>query len=114
MSLVVFCTVTPGAIFSASCRLVRLRSSISWLDSTDTDCGVSRRLVGLLEPTLTAPVVYEPVFSVISPMPWPLTSVLPSSSAAPPVVATGSSTQLPLAAWVATRPLPCRSASRPC
>lgn len=47
-----------------------LRSSISWLDSTDTDCGVSRRLVGVLEPTLTAPVVYEPLFSVISPMPW--------------------------------------------
>ncbi|MNR61211.1 hypothetical protein D3C85_1828930 [compost metagenome] len=67
----------------ASDRLVMRRSSIACWLITDTDCGVSLILVGVLEPTLVKPVVYDPEFSVASPMPWPWMVVALSSITVP-------------------------------
>ncbi|MNP48520.1 hypothetical protein D3C76_1426460 [compost metagenome] len=50
-------TVMPGVTFMASARSVMRCSSMTWLVTTDTDCGVWRRLVGVFEPILTRSVV---------------------------------------------------------
>ena len=81
-----FFTVIPGVRFMASDRLVMRRSSMACWLITETDCGVSLMLVGVFEPTLVRPVVYEPEFSVASPMPWPW-MVIALSSSAPSVLA---------------------------
>ncbi|MNP24901.1 hypothetical protein D3C76_1176840 [compost metagenome] len=59
------------------------RSSISCRVTTVTDCGVSRMDNGSLVAVLVTPVVYESVFSVVWPKPWPLMLVSPSSTAEP-------------------------------
>ncbi|MNJ52529.1 hypothetical protein D3C77_478690 [compost metagenome] len=59
------------------------KSSINCWLTTDTLCGVFFKLVGVFEPALTKPVVYEPEFSVAWPIPCPLIMVVSSSSAAP-------------------------------
>ena len=85
-------------------------SSRRWRVSTDTDCGVWRRVWGIL-PMVTAPVVYEPLCSVVSPRRSLEMLVAPSSRASPMSTA-GSSRKL-LADFCCTcTPLPCNSSAR--
>ncbi|MNM80935.1 hypothetical protein D3C81_929180 [compost metagenome] len=62
--------------------------------------------MGDFEPILTRSVVYEPVFSVIMPMPCPCITVLLSSSAEPASGASDCSDQLPSEACTAFSPVP--------
>ncbi|MNW07615.1 hypothetical protein D3C71_2042690 [compost metagenome] len=55
------------------------------------------RLVGVFEPALTKPVVYDPEFSVASPMPWPWIVVALSSSA---VEAPLSGLRMTVLSWI--------------
>lgn len=50
-------TVMPGVRRMASDRSTMRRSCRTCWVMTDTDCGVSLRLVGVFEPALTSPVV---------------------------------------------------------
>ncbi|MNE47068.1 hypothetical protein D3C80_1414450 [compost metagenome] len=75
-------TVMPG-VFSMTWSMVyRFWSSIILRVITVTDCGVSFSECSPL-PMVTAPVVYEPLFSVVAPSTWPVMLVAPSSIAEP-------------------------------
>ncbi|MNJ82532.1 hypothetical protein D3C77_820020 [compost metagenome] len=55
MRKVVLWVTMPGVTFIAWLMSVSCWSSISWRVTVDTDCGVWRKLVGVLEPTLIRP-----------------------------------------------------------
>ncbi|MNM36345.1 hypothetical protein D3C81_470530 [compost metagenome] len=61
-------------------------SSMRWRVITLTDCGVWRKVCGIL-PMVTAPVVYEPLCSVVSPRRLLEILVAPSSMALPTSIA---------------------------